>query len=351
MLVDAGGNVAVQVGDDGPLLVDTPAGRTGGRRASARGPRRCRRSRFTRSSRPTCTTDRPATRRCCKRAAPGATRQVRVIAHENVLDRLVAAGPPRARPSAACALNPVIELPINNTYFTPRRDFYLNGEAIVALSRAGRAHRRRQHRPLPRLGRRGRGRPVQPRCLPGHRRGATAAVGQRPDRRAQPHPRDHRAGAVPGRRHLRDSAATAGCSDEAEVVEYPRHGDDRPRPRARPDREGPDARAGARPRGPRSTTTPSTAAPARRRPTRFVESVFRSLSANERRVQMPSRCSSAFAAAASLSLEAQGPPRAVAAARPPEDAAARRARRARRRRSISPATGCRSSPRTGAGAW
>ena len=25
----------------------------------------------------------------------------------------------------------MIELPINNTYFMPRRDFYLNGEAVV----------------------------------------------------------------------------------------------------------------------------------------------------------------------------------------------------------------------------
>ena len=65
---------------------------------------RCRRSRFTPSS-----TTQPAQRRrqrarCCRRARRRARRPVRVIAHENVLDRLVGRAARRGhRPPAACA--------------------------------------------------------------------------------------------------------------------------------------------------------------------------------------------------------------------------------------------------------
>ena len=54
---------------------------------------------------------------------------VRVIAHQN------GAGPDdrcgARRPSGGFRLNAVITLPINNTYYTPTKDFFLNGEPVV----------------------------------------------------------------------------------------------------------------------------------------------------------------------------------------------------------------------------
>ncbi|HEU4693015.1 MAG TPA: hypothetical protein VFS23_31850, partial [Vicinamibacterales bacterium] len=54
---------------------------------------------------------------------------VRVIAHQSVLNRLIAAAP--AGGAGGFRLNAAITLPINNTYDTPSKDFYLNGESIV----------------------------------------------------------------------------------------------------------------------------------------------------------------------------------------------------------------------------
>ena len=128
MLVTPGGNVAVQVGDDGPLLVDTPpAAQAAGLVATVRGL----------SPKPIHTLITTNLHNAAgnaallqARAAPGAP-AIRVIAHENVLDRLVSAGPATGAATGGLRLNAVIELPINNTYFLPRRDFYLNGEAVV----------------------------------------------------------------------------------------------------------------------------------------------------------------------------------------------------------------------------
>jgi glyoxylase-like metal-dependent hydrolase (beta-lactamase superfamily II) len=120
--------VAVQVGDDGPLLVDAPpAAQAPAVIAAVRGL----------SPKPIHTLITTNMHNAAgnaallqARATPGAP-AIRVIAHENVLDRLVAAGPATGTASGNLRLNAVIELPINNTYFMPRRDFYLNGEAVV----------------------------------------------------------------------------------------------------------------------------------------------------------------------------------------------------------------------------
>jgi glyoxylase-like metal-dependent hydrolase (beta-lactamase superfamily II) len=129
MAVTPGGNVALQIGDDGPLLVDSPAASDAGALVAAV------RALSPRSVHTLITTNLHtaagnAALVQARGTAPG-TPAIRVIAHEKVLDRLVKAGPPAGAAAGGLRLNAVIELPINNTYFTPRRDFYLNGEAVV----------------------------------------------------------------------------------------------------------------------------------------------------------------------------------------------------------------------------
>jgi cyclase len=128
MLVTPAGNVAVQVGDDGTLLVDTPAA------AHAAAVLAAVRALTPKPIHTIITTNlhnAAGTGALLEaRPAPGAP-GVRVIAFQAVLDRLVAAGPAAGTAPGALRLNQVIELPINNTYFRSRRDFYLNGESIV----------------------------------------------------------------------------------------------------------------------------------------------------------------------------------------------------------------------------
>ena len=128
MLVTSGGNVAVQVGDDGPLLVDAPPAPQAAAVVAAL------RALSPKPIHTLITTNlHNAAGNAAllqARAAPGAP-AIRVIAHENVLDRLVAEGPSAGAAPGGLRLNAVIELPINNTYFMPRRDFYLNGEAVI----------------------------------------------------------------------------------------------------------------------------------------------------------------------------------------------------------------------------
>ena len=64
-----------------------------------------------------------------KQRGTGAAQPVRVIAHQSVLNRMLAAAP--AGGAGGFRLNAAITLPINNTYDTPSKDFYLNGESIV----------------------------------------------------------------------------------------------------------------------------------------------------------------------------------------------------------------------------
>lgn len=135
MIVGPGGNTVVQVGDDGPLVVDTqPSDAAPALREAIRAL----------SPKPIHTIidthvldERPGgDDALIKLRGTGAPQQVRVIAHEAVLDRLVN-GP--SKPVGGLALNQVISLPINSTYTSPGRDFYLNGESVF-LYHAPKAH-------------------------------------------------------------------------------------------------------------------------------------------------------------------------------------------------------------------
>ena len=130
MLVVNGINIAVQIGDDGVLLVD--AGDVRRRAAeSSRLFERCPTSRFTRSSTRTSIPITPAaTNRSSSSAAPAHAQAVRVIAHQSVQDRMIASAP-AGGVGGGFRLNAAITLPINNTYDTPSKDFYLNGESVV----------------------------------------------------------------------------------------------------------------------------------------------------------------------------------------------------------------------------
>ncbi len=128
MLVTAAGNIAVQVGDDGVLLVDSAT--------AALAPQVIAAIR-TLSNKPLHTIittnlhNAEGNLALVQSRGTGATQPVRVIAHEAVLNRMVAAQSATNSPVSGLRLNAVIELPINNTYDPPSRDFYLNGEPVV----------------------------------------------------------------------------------------------------------------------------------------------------------------------------------------------------------------------------
>ena len=130
MLVGAAGNSVVQVGDDGVLVVDSqPADAATALRAAIQqlSPKAIHTLVDTH-----VLDDRPGgDEALVKLRGTGATGQVRVIAHEAVLDRLVKGAEAAKRPVGGLVLNPVISLPINSTYTSPGRDFYLNGESVV----------------------------------------------------------------------------------------------------------------------------------------------------------------------------------------------------------------------------
>jgi cyclase len=128
MLVGPNSNSAVQVGNDGVLLVDTQDAAQAPQIAAAIG---------TLSNKPIqmiiYTSFEPAhtggTAALMKLGA--AVPPMRVIAHENVLTRMVTADSSGTRSGAAFQLNAAISVPVNSEYFTPTRDFFYNGEAIV----------------------------------------------------------------------------------------------------------------------------------------------------------------------------------------------------------------------------
>jgi glyoxylase-like metal-dependent hydrolase (beta-lactamase superfamily II) len=132
MLVSAAGNITAHVGDDGVLLVDTGREPLAAQVAEAvRGL----------SYRPLHTIvntsadpDRTGGAAALVRLLGGGPQAPRVLAQENVLTRLLAEGSKTAFP-----LNAVIALPVTGTYFTPSRDFFLNGEAVF-LHHAPAAH-------------------------------------------------------------------------------------------------------------------------------------------------------------------------------------------------------------------
>lgn len=126
MLVTPDGNIAAQVGADGVLLVDAAAPELAAQVTAALRPL---------GGKPLhtiITTNVHNTRGSLALAqtrGPGPA--VRVIAHEAVLRRLVEAQAAAPAQGPSLRLNQVIELPINNAYASPGRDFYLNGESVV----------------------------------------------------------------------------------------------------------------------------------------------------------------------------------------------------------------------------
>jgi cyclase len=129
MLVVNGMNVAVQVGDDGVLLVDAATEVVAPQVIAAI---------RTLSAKPIHTIidthvhadHTGGNESIVKQRGAGAAQAVRVMAHQTVLNRMIAAAPAGA-PSGGFRLNAAITLPINNTYDTPTKDFYLNGESVV----------------------------------------------------------------------------------------------------------------------------------------------------------------------------------------------------------------------------
>jgi cyclase len=138
MLVGSAGNTVVQVGDDGVLVVDSqPPDAAPALRAAIQAltPRAIHTIVDTHVLEERPGGDEPLV----KLRGTGATQQVRVIAHEAVLDRLIKGAADSNRPVGGLALNAVISLPINSTYTSPGRDFYLNGESVF-LYHAPAAH-------------------------------------------------------------------------------------------------------------------------------------------------------------------------------------------------------------------
>jgi cyclase len=136
MLVINGMNIAVQVGDDGVLLVDAATAAVAPQVIAAI---------RTLSTRPIHTIINThvhadhtgGNESLVKQRGTGAPQSVRVMAHQSVQERMLAA--PAGGSTGGFRLNAVITLPINNTYDTPTKDFFLNGEPVV-LYHAPKAH-------------------------------------------------------------------------------------------------------------------------------------------------------------------------------------------------------------------
>jgi glyoxylase-like metal-dependent hydrolase (beta-lactamase superfamily II) len=123
MLPAEGGNIAVQIGDDGILLVDA--------RTEALAPRVAAAVR-TLTDKPlqvivntSADVDHTSGTGALVTLLGGAPQAPRVMAQANVLIRLQAEGS-----KTALSLNAQIVLPVTTTYFTPSHDFFLNGEAV-----------------------------------------------------------------------------------------------------------------------------------------------------------------------------------------------------------------------------
>ena len=129
MLVVDGMNIAVQVGDDGVLLVDAATVAVAPQVIAAI---------RTLSAKPIHTIINThvhadhtgGNAALVKQRGAGAAQPVRVIAHQSVQERLTASAP-AGESGGGFRLNAVITLPINNTYDTPAKDFFLNGEPVV----------------------------------------------------------------------------------------------------------------------------------------------------------------------------------------------------------------------------
>jgi cyclase len=122
LLASAAGNVAVQVGDDGMLIVDTGTAPMAQKIFAAI---------RTLSPKPIHTivnthlhADHTGGNQALVKLGAGGPQAPRVMGHEKVFNRMMEAA------AAANTNTPANTLPMN-AYFTPRRDFFLNGEAIV----------------------------------------------------------------------------------------------------------------------------------------------------------------------------------------------------------------------------
>ena len=137
MLVVSGMNIAVQVGDDGVLLVDAATAAVAPQVIAAI---------RTLSDKPIHTIVNThvhadhtgGNESLVKQRGTGAPQPVRVMAHQSVQERMIAAAPAGGE-AGGFRLNAVITLPINSTYDTPTKDFFLNGEPVV-IYHAPRAH-------------------------------------------------------------------------------------------------------------------------------------------------------------------------------------------------------------------
>ena len=137
----AGGNVTVQIGDEGVLMVDSGLAASAPRAARAKSAS-CRRGRFASSSTRTCIRitwaatsrsrragDRGPISSRGEAAAADPLQPLNIIAHENVLRRMTAALPPVAARQTGGAER-LRGMPIDE-YFTPTKDMHFNGEAVV----------------------------------------------------------------------------------------------------------------------------------------------------------------------------------------------------------------------------
>jgi len=122
LLASAAGNIAVQIGDDGVLLVDAGAAPMAQQLFAAI---------RTISKKPIHTIinthlhgDHTGGNAALFKLGSGGPQAPRVMGHENVYNRMIEAA------VAANANTPTSAFPMN-AYFTPTRDFFLNGEAIV----------------------------------------------------------------------------------------------------------------------------------------------------------------------------------------------------------------------------
>jgi cyclase len=123
MLVGAGGNMTVQVGNDGVLVVDTQYEQLATKLVAAI--RKLSEKPIVWMVNTAIDADHVGGNDALPKLANAAVRQnVRIIAHENVVNRMSAA-PRGADPVVPDKLWP------NDEYFLPQKDFSFNGEAVV----------------------------------------------------------------------------------------------------------------------------------------------------------------------------------------------------------------------------
>jgi cyclase len=130
MLAGRGGNVAVQIGEDGILLVDTMVAERSDEllaaiRELSNAPIRYILNTHYHSDHTGGNAAIAKAGETLNNDGFGRIAGAQIWAHENVLNKLVSVEPP-----------PPVEALPTSTYFTDRRDFYLNGEPIYLLHQA-----------------------------------------------------------------------------------------------------------------------------------------------------------------------------------------------------------------------